>query len=384
MNPTRRKLSTASAVAFALGLTLTACSRGGLAPSTTAAAATGAPSCPAAFTKAQSTVADAESTSTTWSGPTTGSKAAANKTIVYVAQTMTNPGVAGAEAGVAQAAKAIGWNFSVIDGQGTPAGIQAAFSSAIALKPAGIVIGGFDPNSTAAQVAQANAAGITLIGWHALSTPGPSSSPKLFTNVTTSVDQVAKLSADWVITQSGGNGGVVVFTDLSIPFAASKSQMIKDELATCASLKLLSYENIPISDASSRVPQEVSSLVSRFSGKWTYSVAINDLYFADGAAALRAAGLSGGGTPYNIGAGDGDPSAFQRIEAKQYEAATVPDPLNQEGWQIVDEFNRSFNGAAASGYVPQPHLTTAQNAGTASSWDPADGYQQAYQKIWGR
>ena len=384
MNPTRRNVAAVSALTLALNLSLAGCSRGDLATSPAATAATGAPSCPAAFTKAQATVAAASSTSATWSGPTTGPKAAANKTIIYVAQTMTNPGVAGAEAGVAQAAKAIGWKFSVIDGQGTPAGIQAAFSSAIALKPAGIVIGGFDPGSTAAQVAQANAAGITLIGWHALGTPGPSTSPKLFTNITTSVAQVAKLSADWVITQSRGNGGVVVFTDLSIPFAASKSQMIKDELGTCASLKLLSYENIPIADASSRVPQEVSSLVSRYGSQWTYSVAINDLYFADGAAALRAAGLSGGGAPYNIGAGDGDPSAFQRIEAEQYEAATVPDPLGQEGWQIIDEFNRSFNGAAASGYVPEPHLTTAENAGTASSWDPANGYQQAYTKIWGK
>jgi ribose transport system substrate-binding protein len=384
MNPTGRNVAAASAVTLALSLGLSACSQGDVAATAAAATATGAPSCPSAYTSAQSTVTAAESAGTAWTGPATGPTAAANKTIIYIAQTMTNPGVAGAEAGVAQAAKAIGWNFSVIDGQGTPAGIQAAFSSAIALKPAGIVIGGFDPGSTAAQVAAANAAGITLIGWHALGTPGPSTSPKLFTNITTSVAQVAKLSADWVITQSRGNGGVVVFTDLSIPFAAGKSQLIKNELATCASLKLLSYENIPIADASSRVPQEVSSLESRFGSQWTYSVAINDLYFADGAAALRSAGLSGGGAPYNIGAGDGDPSAFQRIEAKQYEAATVPDPLVQEGWQIVDEFNRSFNGAAASGYVPQPHLTTAQNAGSASSWDPANGYQQAYLKIWGK
>ncbi|EPJ42542.1 hypothetical protein STAFG_0401 [Streptomyces afghaniensis 772] len=43
------------------------------------------------------------------------------RTIVYVAQTMTNPGVAGAARGVREAARVIGWNVRVIDGQGTPA-----------------------------------------------------------------------------------------------------------------------------------------------------------------------------------------------------------------------------------------------------------------------
>ena len=373
----------AIAVFLTAAACLAGCSRGSEATSSTAQSS-GSVGCPAAFSAADAAVKQATATTAAWSGPTTGPAAVANKTIIYVAQSMTNPGVAGAASGVQEAAKAIGWKVTVIDGQGTPAGIQAAFSSAIALKPAGIVIGGFDPGSTAQQVAQANAAGIQLIGWHALGDPGPSTSPKLFTNVTTSVAQVAKISADWVISSSRGTGGVVVFTDKSIPFAAGKSDLIEKELATCPSLKLLTTENIPIADASSRVPQEVSSLVSRYGSQWTYSVAINDLYFADAASALRASGLSGGGAPYNIGAGDGDPSAFQRIEQSQFEAATVPDPLVQEGWQIVDEFNRAFAGSAPSGYIPQVHLVTAANAGGATSWDPQNGYRQAYLKIWGK
>ncbi|MET8750756.1 substrate-binding domain-containing protein, partial [Streptomyces sp. NPDC004667] len=337
--------------------------------------------CPAALARAGAAVRRAENTDATWTGPTTGPAAVPGKTLVYVAQTMTNPGVAGVAKGIGEAADAIGWKVRVIDGGGTPAGIQAAFSQAVTLKPSGIVIGGFDPALTSQQVAQARAAHIPLVGWHAVGSPGPNESAGLFTNVTTKVEDVARISADWIIARSRGNGGVVVFTDDSIPFARNKAELIKKQLAGCPGVRLLAYENIPIPDAGSRTPQEVSSLLARFGDRWTDSVAINDLYFSDAAPALRAAGAPGSGPPFNIGAGDGDPSAFQRINSGQFQAATVPEPLSQQGWQIVDEFNRAFAGRPASGYVAPVHIATAANSRGLTSWDPA-GYREAYRRIW--
>lgn len=188
---------------------------------------------------------------------------------------------------------------------------------------------------------------------------------------------------DWIIVHSHGHAGVVVFTDDSIPFARNKSELIEKELATCAGVRLLAEENIPIADTSSRTPQEVSSLLSRFRDSWTHSAAINDVYFADAAPALRAARRKGRGVPFNIGAGDGDPSAFQRINSGQFQAATVPEPFAQQGWQILDEFNRAFSGRPASGYVAPVHIATAANSGGATTWDPP-GYRAAYLRIWGR
>ncbi|WP_408995843.1 substrate-binding domain-containing protein [Streptomyces europaeiscabiei] len=382
-HPTRKATIRAVAALAVLTASVAGCTRGSESSDSTSVGGSSEAGCPAVLAKAKKAVAGAEAVDAPWGGPTTGPKAVAGKTVVYVAQSMTNPGVAGAAEGVKEAAKAIGWKARIIDGQGTPAGIQAAVSQAVAVKPDGIVLSGFDPKSTAQQVAQANAAGIPLIGWHAVGTPGPSKAPKLFSNITTKVEDVAKISADWVISQSNGRAGVVVFTDASIPFAKGKSDLIEKELATCSDIKVLSTSNIPIADASSRTPQEVSALLSRFGTKWTHSVAINDLYFADAAPALRAGGKQGNGAPFSIGAGDGDPSAFQRISSKQFQAATVPEPLSEQGWQIVDEFNRAFAGKPASGYIAPVHITTAANSGGGSSWDP-EGYREAYRKLWGK
>ncbi|MFE4080884.1 substrate-binding domain-containing protein [Paenarthrobacter sp. YIM B13468] len=366
-----------------LVLGLTGCTSGSSESSTQGTAAAGDSGCADVVATAQKAVDNAAKAEAQWDGPTTGPTAAAGKTIVYVAQSMTNPGVAGVAKGLQEATAAIGWNVKVIDGLGTPAGIQSAFSQALTTKPDGIVIGGFDPKTTAAQVAEANASKIPLVAWQALSTPGPSSDPLLFSNVTTKVEDVAKISADYVIAKSNGKAGVVIFTDSSIPFAEGKSQMIKKELETCAGTKVLDYANVPLSDVSARMPQEVSSLLSKHNDAWTYSVAINDVYYENAAAALRAGGVNAGGAPYNVGAGDGDSSALQRIKTNEYQSATVPSPLKSEGWQLVDELNRAFNNQPASGYVPQIHVSTKENTTATDAWDPM-GYQDAYRKIWGK
>ncbi|MCC0100730.1 substrate-binding domain-containing protein [Streptomyces flavotricini] len=342
------------------------------------------PGCPVALAKAAGTVKlAAQNSNSAWHGPTSGPKIQPGRSIAFVAETLSNPGVATVAESVKEAGRVAGWNVRVIDGHGTAAGLLAAFGEAIAAKPSGIVVSAFYTNLNEAQIRKANSAGITLVGWHAVGTPGPSENPKLFTNITTKVEDVAEVSADWIISHSHGNAGVVVFTDSSIPFAKHKTDLILKELAACPGVKLLSTEDIPISDAGTRTAREVSTLLSQHGDKWTHSVAINDLYFAYAAPTLRAAGKEGDGEPANIGAGDGDRSAFKRINDKQYQAATVPEPLMQQGWQIVDEFNRAFAGQPPSGYVPAVHISTATNSQNTTNWDPPH-FKEEYRKIWGR
>ncbi|HEV8689750.1 MAG TPA: sugar ABC transporter substrate-binding protein, partial [Ideonella sp.] len=64
----------------------------------------------------------------------------------------------------------------------------------------------------------------------------------------------------------------------------------------------------------------------------------------------------------------------------------VAEPLNMQGWQIIDELNRLMQGQAVSGFVAPVHLTTTANVATQDGqrqvYDPANGYREAYLKIW--
>ena len=323
-----------------------------------------------------------------WDGPTTGPKAAAGGTIVFVAGDMKNGGIVGVSKGVEEAGKAIGWNVRVIDGQGSVSGRTAALNQALALKPAGIVVGGFD--TTEQKVAFENAAksGVPLVGWHSGEKPGPNEKASLYANVTTVTDDVADVAASWAVVDSGGKAGVVIFTDSQYAIALYKAKAMEAVIKKCSGCTVLSFEDSPISESSTRMPQLTTSLLQRFGDKWTHSLAINDLYFDFMGPSLSAAGKKGDGNPKAVSAGDGSEAAYQRIRSKRFQAGTVPEPLNMQGWQVVDELNRAFNKVAWSGYNPKVHLVTVDNVGKDGGpkniFDPDNGYRDEYKRIWGK
>jgi ribose transport system substrate-binding protein len=323
-----------------------------------------------------------------WDGPTSGPKAAAQRTIVFVAADMKNGGIVGVSKGVEEAGKAIGWTVRVIDGQGSVSGRTAALNQALALKPAGVVVGGFDTTEQKVAFENAAKAAIPLVGWHAGDKPGPDAKAGLFANVTTVTDDVADVAASWAVADSNGKAGVVIFTDSQYAIAVYKARAMEAVIKKCGGCTVLSFEDSPIAESSTRMPTLTTSLLQRFGDKWTHSLAINDLYFDFMGPSLTAAGKKGDGSPKAVSAGDGSEAAYQRIRSKRFQAGTVPEPLNMQGWQIVDELNRAFNKAAWSGYSPKVHLVTADNiakdGGPNNVFDPDNGYRDQYKTIWGK
>lgn len=341
-----------------------------------------------ALAKARAVITAATAPASSWDGPTTGPRAVSGKTVVYVAADLRNGGIQEVSDGVKEAGSRIGWTVRVLDGQGSVSGIQSAFSQAIALKPAGIVIGGFDVVQNAATIRQAVDQGIKIVAWHGGPKPGPMPDYRIIANISSNSAKVAKVAADYAIVQSDGHAGVVIFTDSAYAIALSKAKMMRDEIGTCPGCRVLSFEDTPLADTSTRMSQLTTSLLQRYGAKWTYSLAINDLYFDFIGPPLISAGRDPAGPPANISAGDGSNSAYERIRSGQFQAATVPEPLLLQGWQVVDELNRAFAGQPASGYVAPVHLVTTKNVdldgGKKDIYDPANGYRDVYAKIWGR
>ena len=322
-----------------------------------------------------------------WDGPTTGPKIAEGKTIVFVSGDQKNGGILGASEGVEEAGKAAGWKVVVIDGQGSVSGRTAAMNQALTLKPDGIVVGGFDTKGQQVAFDAAAKAGAVVVGWHSGTKPGPEPDAGIFANVTTSPQDVSDTAAYEAIADSKGTAGVIVFTDTQYEIAVFKARAMEAAIKKCAGCKVLEFVDSPIGESSQRMPQLTTTLLQKYGAKWTYSLAINDLYFDFMGPSLAAAGIGGEGPPKQISAGDGSESAFQRIRAKQYQSGTVPEPLNQQGWQLVDELNRAFAKAPWSGYISAIHLVTADNiafdGGPKNVFDPDNGYRDHYKAIWG-
>ncbi len=337
--------------------------------------------------EAKAVVAKAVGRVDTWDGPTAGPKAVGKKTVVYVAGDMRNGGILGVAQGVKEAAAAIGWTYREIDGQGSVSGQSTALSQAIALKPDALIVGGSDAVEQKAGLEAAVAEGIKIVGWHSGPKAGPLDGTPVFANVTTDSMEVAKVAAMKAIADSDGKAGVVIFADSTYAIAIAKGRAMEAVIKKCSGCTVLSFQDTPLADVSTRIPQLTTTMLQQFGAKWTHSLAINDLYYDFMPPALSAAGIEGSGDPQNISAGDGSESAYQRIRAKDHQAGTVPEPLTMQGWQLVDELNRDFAGVAWSGYVPGVHLVTPDNVGfdggPKNIFDPDNGYRDHYKAIWG-
>ena len=325
---------------------------------------------------------------TKWDGPTTGPKAVGHKLIVYVSTDQRNGGARGVGEGIEEAAKVIGWEVRAIDGQGSVNARAAGIAQAIALKADGLVLDAIDAAEQSAAIEQAEKAGIKVVGWHSAAVPGPIAKYGLFTNVTTDPMEVAKAAGSYAVAASDGKAGAIVFTDSAYAIAIAKSNEMAAVIRACKTCKVLSVEDTPLADAANRMPQLTTSLLQRYGKKWTYALSVNDLTFDFMAPSLQSAGIGGDAPPHAISAGDGSEPAFQRIRSGEYQAATVAEPLRLHGWQEVDELNRAFAGAKASGYVAPPHLFVKANigkdGGPKNIFDPQNGYRDAYKKIWGK
>lgn len=322
-----------------------------------------------------------------WTGPESGPPAQPGKSIAFISEDLRNGGILGVAQGVREAVRTMGWTLKIFDAGGTSAGRLTAFERAIASKPDGLILCGADAQNSKPELARIASRGIPIVAWHAGSTPGPIAGTPVAMNVTTDPVEVARVTALGAVAQSNGHAGVVILTDSRFEIAVTKSNVMADIIRACKGCTLLEVRDVAISESAEKMPAITKALLARYGKRWTDALAINDIYFDYAAPALTKAGVPSSGLSL-LSAGDGSATAFLRIQAKTYQTGTVAEPLNQQGWQLVDELNRLFAGQPVSGFVAPVHLVNADNiafdGGERFQYDPENGYRDIYRRIWKR
>ena len=206
-------------------------------------------------------------------------------------------------------------------------------------------------------------------------------------NVSTDPLEVARITASAAVVASGGQAGVVIFTDSNFEIAMAKANAMADVIRSCKECTLLEMRDVAISKSAQRMPEVIRELLARYGKRWTYALAINDIYFDYAVPELVKAGEAAQGIHF-LSAGDGSPAAFMRIQAGTFQTATVAEPLNLHGWQLVDELNRLLANRPVSGYITPVHLVIPKNVmydgGQRLQYDPDNGYRDIYRRIWKR
>lgn len=319
-----------------------------------------------------------------WRGPTESPPLAADKHIAYVSSNQQNDASREWGTHIEEIGAAIGWEVTVIDGQGSPVGWQRAVEQAIALQVDGIVMDA-DAASLQPQIEIAQENGITIVGIHAAAYPGPQEDIGLFNNIQQDPLDIGKAQADWIIQHSGGTARVVVTSHCEYAIACAKAHATEARIMECEGCEVLEFSNSPIAEVAQRQPALVTAWVQQY-GTPLYITSVAD-YTADyQVPALRTGGLTS--DDVILVAADGNQSAYERIRAgDQYQQVTVSEPYEMQAYQAVDELNRAFNGESPSGFVQDPYLVTSDNVdaegGDQNTFVPSNGYAQHYLELWG-
>jgi ribose transport system substrate-binding protein len=146
-------------------------------------------------------------------------------------------------------------------------------------------------------------------------------------------------------------------------------------------------EEMPLISANDKMAASAASLYKVHGKKWTHTIVVNDLYL-DAMTTPAVENALGDSKMQGVSAGDGSDSAYKRIRNKKLQIGTVPEPLQQQGWQLVDELNRAMSNEKPSLYSSQAYVVTNQNmvyhGGQSNTFDPDTGYRNEYKKIWGK
>ena len=336
-----------------------------------------------AMGKANAKVAKASQRQNRWDGPADGPKLQLKKRVVFIGGDMTNTVISDLYKSTRDAAALAGWEVLLIDCRGACYQGAPVINQAIGMKPDGIVLAGVDANSQAKGLAKAQEKKIIVVGWHASTRPGPAEG--LFTDIGNNPRDAGQIAALFGVTEASSRMGMVILTDNTTPYLAAKSAAAVEIIKQCESCRLLSVEELPVSEASTRLQTTLDELVKRFGARWTHVLAVSDIYF-DVMERPAVATAIAGNKLKGISAGDGSTSAYLRLHANGIQIGTIPEPVGMQGWQLVDELNRAFSGVQPSGYTTSVHLVSEQNiafdGGAKNMFDPENDYRNQYKKYW--
>ena len=322
---------------------------------------------------------------TDWPGPKTSPKAPEHKKIIAISCATVAPFCANVSQGSVEAAKALGWDATYLDGKGSVQGFVQAFETAINAKPDAIVAMAIPESIIATYIAKAHAAGIKVIAASSIPEKISVENGHYDAYVSVREDTNALLQAWFVIADSGGKAKITWMWDPGYPFLmAELDQQKKMYSADCPQCKLgeVGLRELEAAANPVRMQQLGSGLLSRNPDAeyilTAYGLNSHSLSIAAQSAGRQVKVVSKNNDPNNV--------AFV-AQGQLY--AEMGASSNWGGWAAIDQTVRVLAGETPLGAAEenQPeHLFVKDNAPANGEldWTKLYDYKTKYLQLWGR
>lgn len=168
-----------------------------------------------------------------WAGVGQSKAAPEKKKVAVIACATVAPFCANVARGAVEAAEALGWDATYIDGKASIEGYVQAFETAINMSPDGIITMAVPESQLASQIAKARAAGIKVIGASAIPEQVSVEGGQYDAYVSVREDTTSLLQAWYVIADSDGTAKVAWLWDPGYPFLVAAMEKQKEIIAAC-------------------------------------------------------------------------------------------------------------------------------------------------------
>jgi ABC-type sugar transport system substrate-binding protein len=374
----RNRLASGCAVAAGLMLLCAACSSASSTSGTATAASGSSTSASTSNCVQQADAAVSQATAPVSLPPSTGAvtgSKVAGKTFWWVGLDNGNAIAAPELAGFQAAAAALKVRVVTFDGKGNIATAIQGLSTAIAAKPAGIVIWAIDNAEANTELEQAKADHIPVVSMYEL---GSLTAP-----VTPNNTSVGQIRADVALAYTKCKMQAITFAGVGLTAAQiSAAAFTKQTAALCGSC-VVHAATYDATDPAGVLPEQTSNLLARYPNTniiYTSSDAENEYYLS----AIR----SHGATSVKL---VGQPAIAAGIEAMEngQEIGDVASPSGSFiGWQTMDQLLHMWQNGTSDQYdatVPIKLITPATLAALsnkANLFPELNAYQSAFEKRW--
>lgn len=325
---------------------------------------------------AERAVATAQKPPSAWAGPKTGPKASPGKRVAIISCSQASNCAVGATASV-EAAKALGWKATVFDGKGDPARYNAALRNA--------ANSGFDGIITIAIPTDLVQDGLRYVKQRKVpvinSANVQSTDPLVYGNVPHQWAEQGDQLGEWIVSDSGGKAGVLIFRDDEFPGIKVRQDRVEQQLKKCPGCEVLGTVKLTIAQATdpSAMAQQTQSAIAKYGNKLKYIVA--PFGTVDGliVPALR----SRNRTDIKVAGYDGNEQQTALCKEGAVGAIAVT-MLAWTGWGAIDQVNRALAGAKPANENVPAYLATEKTCpgkGLAEQTSTFD-FRAAYKKLW--
>jgi len=316
----------------------------------------------------------------TWEGPTSSPPIAQGKHIAVIPCSMAGEGCARPAAAFIEAADKVGWETTLLDPEGDPAKLAAAYRQAVTLRVDGI----FNVSNTSEQVGnalvQAREAGIEVVTQSGQEPPSPDT-----------------WSADIYERNAEMGTALAAYLGLNYPEAKilmvndSEFNSVRDNLIAfaeglpyyCPDCQIVDHLDFSIVDMATTMPTRVkAALLAKPEIDWVFGA--YDAASGFIVPAIQQAGLS---DKVHLFSWSGDPRNCDFIAKGEVQVFTVARNLEWCGYAALDQMNRLLNDQPI--FEPGHEnlgtkLMDKTNipADTSGPWDGDCDFRSEYMKIW--